>query len=128
MDRLSAQNMATSRISTLMKRAAPIEDEVVKQVMHPDDRIESESVIDFYVRENITHCKHEVLRVAATLGGHYILAIYLEDISIANLLKPEWEQFKMLCAEQSIEVTDYDTVLFFDGSIFEVQTHILLGK
>lgn len=34
----------------------------------------------------------------------------------------------MLCAEQSVEVTDYDTVLFFDGSIFEVQTHMLLGK
>ncbi|MDT9721673.1 hypothetical protein QVE09_22475 [Paenibacillus sp. ClWae2A] len=106
-----------------MKMADPIEDEVVKQVIHPDDRILSESIIDFYVRENITHCKHEVLRVAATLGGHYILVIYLEGISEDNLLKQEWEQFKMLCAEQSVEVTDYDTVLFFDGSIF-----MLLGK
>lgn len=33
----------------------------------------------------------------------------------------------MLCAEQSVEVTDYDRVLF-DGSIFEVQIHMLLGK
>ncbi|WP_339788077.1 hypothetical protein NSQ38_06895 [Paenibacillus sp. FSL R7-0313] len=29
----------------------------------------------------------------------------------------------MLCAEQSVEVTDYDTVLFFDGSIFELHPY-----
>lgn len=115
-------------IPSLMRMAYPIEDQIVRQVMHPDDRIVRKSVIDFFVRENVTQCKHLVLHVSAARGGRYILAIYLEGIALANLLKPEWEQFKVLCAEQAIEVTDHDTILFFHGSIYEVQTDIILGK
>ncbi|MEN1990792.1 hypothetical protein [Paenibacillus hubeiensis] len=126
----SAETLAAQGIAAILKFVGYNMGELAKKVMHDQDRVEKAAMIDFYTREGRTHCKHLVLRVSAHLGGHYILAIHLDNsLSIVNLLKPEWQQFKEMCMNKSIQVTDHDKVLCLSvGFIAEVPVNMILGR